>query len=175
MATHPPSSLAQRLAFSAPANLAACLPSPPGRWGIELPLFRRMMTHPPARWRTWKSPPHYDDLDAVRSFAKNVSVVTFEFENVPAATAAAAAEFAPVATRRRCAAHHPTSAARKNFFTATWFSGRTVSCGSIAGGTSAGAPSRGLPAVLKSPVGDTMAKDKWRFKPPIMLTPPGRA
>lgn len=38
----------------------------------------------------------YDDLDAVRAFARNVSVVTFEFENVPAPTAAAAAEFAPV-------------------------------------------------------------------------------
>ena len=38
----------------------------------------------------------YDDLDAVRAFAKSVSVVTFEFENVPAATANAAAEFAPV-------------------------------------------------------------------------------
>ena len=38
----------------------------------------------------------YDDLDAVRDFARRVAVVTFEFENVPAATAAAAAEFAPV-------------------------------------------------------------------------------
>jgi 5-(carboxyamino)imidazole ribonucleotide synthase len=38
----------------------------------------------------------YDDLDAVRAFARGVKVVTFEFENVPAATAAAAAEFAPV-------------------------------------------------------------------------------
>ena len=38
----------------------------------------------------------YDDLDAVRDFARNVAVVTFEFENVPAATAAAAAAFAPV-------------------------------------------------------------------------------
>lgn len=38
----------------------------------------------------------YEDLDAVRQFASNVSVVTFEFENVPAATAAAAAEMAPV-------------------------------------------------------------------------------
>ena len=38
----------------------------------------------------------YDDLDAVRAFARGVSVVTFEFENVPAATAAAAAAFAPV-------------------------------------------------------------------------------
>jgi 5-(carboxyamino)imidazole ribonucleotide synthase len=38
----------------------------------------------------------YDDLDAVRSFARAVNVVTFEFENVPAATANAAAECAPV-------------------------------------------------------------------------------
>ncbi|MBL9122215.1 MAG: 5-(carboxyamino)imidazole ribonucleotide synthase, partial [Planctomycetaceae bacterium] len=38
----------------------------------------------------------YDDLDAVRAFARNVDVVTFEFENVPAATAAAAAEQTPV-------------------------------------------------------------------------------
>jgi 5-(carboxyamino)imidazole ribonucleotide synthase len=38
----------------------------------------------------------YDDLDAVRKFASGVSVVTFEFENVPAPTARAAAERAPV-------------------------------------------------------------------------------
>lgn len=38
----------------------------------------------------------YEDLDAVRRFARDVSVVTFEFENVPAETAAAAEECAPV-------------------------------------------------------------------------------
>jgi 5-(carboxyamino)imidazole ribonucleotide synthase len=38
----------------------------------------------------------YDDLDKVRQFAAGVKVVTFEFENVPAPTAAAAAERAPV-------------------------------------------------------------------------------
>ncbi len=38
----------------------------------------------------------YDDLDQVREFARNVSVVTFEFENVPAPTADAAAQCAPV-------------------------------------------------------------------------------
>lgn len=38
----------------------------------------------------------YEDLDAVRDFASRVSVVTFEFENVPSATAAAAAERAVV-------------------------------------------------------------------------------
>lgn len=38
----------------------------------------------------------YDDLDRVCEFATNVNVVTFEFENVPAATAEAAARCAPV-------------------------------------------------------------------------------
>lgn len=38
----------------------------------------------------------YDDLDAVRQFARAVDVVTFEFENIPAASAEAAGEEAPV-------------------------------------------------------------------------------
>ncbi len=38
----------------------------------------------------------YDDLDRIREFARDVDVVTFEFENVPSATAQAAAELAPV-------------------------------------------------------------------------------
>jgi 5-(carboxyamino)imidazole ribonucleotide synthase len=38
----------------------------------------------------------YDDLDAVRQFARAVDLVTFEFENVPAAAAAAAEEHAIV-------------------------------------------------------------------------------
>jgi 5-(carboxyamino)imidazole ribonucleotide synthase len=38
----------------------------------------------------------YDDLEAVRAFARGVEVVTFEFENVPAATVEAVAEFVPV-------------------------------------------------------------------------------
>ena len=41
----------------------------------------------------------YDDLNAVREFARSVDVVTFEFENVPAATVDAAAEFAAVHPR----------------------------------------------------------------------------
>jgi len=38
----------------------------------------------------------YDDLDAIRAFSRDVDVVTFEFENVPAATADAAATLVPV-------------------------------------------------------------------------------
>ncbi len=38
----------------------------------------------------------YEDLQAVRAFARAVDVVTFEFENIPLATAEAAAEVVPV-------------------------------------------------------------------------------
>ncbi len=38
----------------------------------------------------------YDDVDAVSRFAEQVAVVTFEFENVPAETVAAAEKHAPV-------------------------------------------------------------------------------
>jgi 5-(carboxyamino)imidazole ribonucleotide synthase len=38
----------------------------------------------------------YDDLDAVREFARAVDVVTFEFENVPSQTVETASEFAAV-------------------------------------------------------------------------------
>lgn len=38
----------------------------------------------------------YDDVTAVREFARGVDVVTYEFENVPSATAAACAEFVPL-------------------------------------------------------------------------------
>jgi len=41
----------------------------------------------------------YEDLDAVRHFARGVDVVTFEFENVPFATVRAAEEMAPVRPR----------------------------------------------------------------------------
>ncbi|MDQ6700874.1 MAG: 5-(carboxyamino)imidazole ribonucleotide synthase [Acidobacteriota bacterium] len=38
----------------------------------------------------------YEDLDEIKNFAAHVDVVTFEFENVPAATAEAASKHAPV-------------------------------------------------------------------------------
>lgn len=38
----------------------------------------------------------YEDLDAIRAFAQGVDVVTFEFENIPAAAAAEAERHAPV-------------------------------------------------------------------------------
>ena len=45
----------------------------------------------------------YDDLDQVRAFAKGVDVITFEFENVPAAAVAAAEALVCVRPWRTCA------------------------------------------------------------------------
>ena len=42
----------------------------------------------------------YDDLDAVAEFARRVSVVTFEFENVPAPTARSRGELRAGAAQR---------------------------------------------------------------------------
>jgi 5-(carboxyamino)imidazole ribonucleotide synthase len=56
------------------------------------------------KWRTWPSFAPYDDLDQVAQFARSLDVLTFEFENVPAACAAAAeAETVvrPLGTRSR--------------------------------------------------------------------------
>jgi 5-(carboxyamino)imidazole ribonucleotide synthase len=41
----------------------------------------------------------YEDLEKVREFAKNVDVITFEFENVPFATVEEAEKYAPVRPR----------------------------------------------------------------------------
>ncbi len=64
----------------------------------------------------------YDDLDEVRRFARAVRVVTFEFENVPAATAEAAAEYCslcvPPAT---CCIPRNTAFAKRRFFPAPAF------------------------------------------------------
>jgi 5-(carboxyamino)imidazole ribonucleotide synthase len=59
----------------------------------------------------------YDDLDAIRAFARLVDVVTFEFENVSAAAAEAAAEFAPVRPSGR-ALHVAQQRAREKGFLA---------------------------------------------------------
>ena len=44
--------------------------------------------------REWTAP--YEDLDAARSFARSVDVVTLEFENIPASTVRAIQEIVPV-------------------------------------------------------------------------------
>jgi 5-(carboxyamino)imidazole ribonucleotide synthase len=92
----------------------------------------------------------YDDLERVKAFARTVDVVTFEFENVPFATAAACAQFAPV--RPRGEVLHITQQRlrektylREQGFPVTPFA-RVTSLAEL----EAALDALGLPAVLKS-------------------------
>ncbi len=92
----------------------------------------------------------YDDLDKVREFARNVSVVTFEFENVPAPTAEAAAQFAPV--RPAGAVLHVTQhrLREKTFLSRTGFPVTPFETVRSLAELDAGLGKLGYPAVLKT-------------------------
>lgn len=66
------------------------------RMGYRVEVLAPESSSPCAQAADWHTRAPYDDLDAVERFAREVEVVTFEFENIPAATAAAAERFAPV-------------------------------------------------------------------------------
>ena len=92
----------------------------------------------------------YDDLDTVRRFAGGVKVVTFEFENIPAATAAAAAERAPVRPRGEVLHVTQQRLREKSFLSGNGFPVtpfRAVRSGQELRGAAA---ELGLPAVLKT-------------------------
>ncbi|MDB5296590.1 MAG: phosphoribosylaminoimidazole carboxylase, partial [Phycisphaerales bacterium] len=92
----------------------------------------------------------YEDLDAVRAFAAGVSVVTFEFEIVPFATAEAAAERAPV--RPGGAVLHTTQhrLREKTTLAAHGFPVTPFRAVRTADDLRAAARDLGLPAVLKT-------------------------
>ena len=75
-------SRARPSASSAAASSAACSRWPRGASATASTRSRPSTTRPPARSPTSRSSASYDDLDAVRAFARGVDVVTFEFENV---------------------------------------------------------------------------------------------
>jgi len=92
----------------------------------------------------------YDDLDQVARFAQGVDVVTFEFENVPAPTAEAAARFAPVRPDGRVLHVAQQRAREKTFlrdhgFPVTPFARVTTDAELLAAVNAVG-----LPAVLKT-------------------------
>jgi 5-(carboxyamino)imidazole ribonucleotide synthase len=111
----------------------------------------------------------YEDLDAVRAFARGVSVVTFEFENVPAATAAAAAECAHV--RPGGSILHTTQhrLREKNFLTRAGFPLTPFHPVRGADDLAAGLARFGYPCVLKS------ADFGYDGKGQVKISAPGEA
>ncbi|MDO8883748.1 MAG: 5-(carboxyamino)imidazole ribonucleotide synthase [Pseudotabrizicola sp.] len=59
----------------------------------------------------------YEDLDALRAFAQSVDVITYEFENVPAASLDALEAIRPIRPNRRALAVSQERIAEKDFLT----------------------------------------------------------
>ena len=92
----------------------------------------------------------YDDLDAVRAFARGVQAVTFEFENVPAACVEAAAAYVPV--RPGGAVLHTTQnrLREKTFLSNNGFPTTIFAPARCQADLSAALTLTGLPAILKT-------------------------
>jgi 5-(carboxyamino)imidazole ribonucleotide synthase len=92
----------------------------------------------------------YDDLDRVREFAANVDVVTFEFENVPAATTAAAAERTVVRPRGEVLHVSQNRLREKTFLSQSGFPVAPFQTVRTADELAAALKTIGCPAILKT-------------------------
>ncbi|MBS1795505.1 MAG: 5-(carboxyamino)imidazole ribonucleotide synthase [Acidobacteria bacterium] len=92
----------------------------------------------------------YEDLDAVRKFAQTVDVVTFEFENVPSKTVAAAAEFVAVYPRGEILHTTQNRLREKTFLARNGFPHAPFRHIKIVDDLYRAAREIGLPAVLKT-------------------------
>ena len=92
----------------------------------------------------------YEDLDAVRAFARSVSVVTFEFENVPSDTSHAAAELVPVRPDGEVLHLTQQRLREKNFLQSRGFPVTPFRQINSLAELEAAARDLGLPAVLKT-------------------------
>src|SRR5688572_22112645 len=66
------------------------------KMGYRVHTFSPETDTPTGQIADFETSADYEDLDAVKKFARAVDVVTFEFENVPARAVEAAAEFVAV-------------------------------------------------------------------------------
>lgn len=92
----------------------------------------------------------YLDLDAVRAFAREIDVLTFEFENVPVQAAEAAAEFVPVRPAGRVLHTTQHRGREKAWLAAHGFPLPPHALVTSAAELEAAVARLGLPAVLKS-------------------------
>ncbi len=113
----------------------------------------------------------YDDLDAIRAFARGVDVITFEFENVSTAAADAAAEIVPV--RPSGHALHVTQqrAREKSFLALKGFPVTPHAAVASLDELTAAVERIGLPAILKTASFGYDGKGQHRLTSPLDIEP----
>ncbi len=123
------------------------------RAGVKTHVFCPVDGEPATQVCDHKTIAAYDDLEAVERFARSVDAVTYEFENVPAATAAACAKHCPVRPGK-----HVLHVAQDRIREKTFLSEHGIPVGPFAPVTTlddlqAAVKTIGVPAVLKTASG----------------------
>lgn len=108
----------------------------------------------------------YDNLDAVRDFARRVDVVTYEFENVPALTAAACQEFAPLRPGPQALHISQNRLREKAFFAANSLPTTPFAAVHSLADLQAGLAQIGCPAVLKTAISGYDGKGQIKLTHP---------
>lgn len=92
----------------------------------------------------------YSDLDALRAFAQSVDVITYEFENVPAASLDALEAIRPIRPNRRALAVSQDRIAEKDFLTGLGLTTAPYARVTDAASLDAALAQIGAPAILKT-------------------------
>lgn len=92
----------------------------------------------------------YDDLDAVRAFARDIAVATFEFENVPSMTVEALADVVPVRPSGRALHVSQHRVREKRFLSDTGIPVAPFAVVDSAADLANGVAAIGCPAILKT-------------------------
>lgn len=139
-----------RIGILGGGQLGRMLAMSAARLGFDVHIFTPEDNSPAARVAAATMVAPYEDLDAVARFAAGVDVVTYEFENVPVATAQAAAEHAPLRPGVRALEVCQDRVAEKSFVNAAGL--ETTLWRAIASEDEAEAAiaALGVPAILKT-------------------------
>jgi len=108
----------------------------------------------------------YDDLDAVREFAQSVDVVTYEFENVPLATAEACAAIVPLRPGAQALRVAQNRLREKRFFADNGLPTAPFAAVHSLADLQAGLAEIGCPAVLKTAVSGYDGKGQVKLDHP---------
>lgn len=113
----------------------------------------------------------YEDLDAVGRFARRVDVVTYEFENVPAATAEAAAHFSPLRPASQALHVAQNRVREKQFFVENGLAVTPFAPVNSQQELEAALAQVGVPAVLKTAVSGYDGKGQEKIERPHEALP----
>lgn len=120
------------------------------RLGFKTHIFEPGATPPAGHVADRVTTAPYEDLDALRAFAQSVDVITYEFENVPAASLDALEAIRPIRPNRRALATSQDRIVEKDFLTGLGLTTAPYAKVTDAASLDAAIAQIGLPAILKT-------------------------